>query len=89
MFRLLFRLDSASRLHPGVPSAFQRAHFFVPFFYKHLRHTGACMLAGSGAVDDYLLVARNLCQARFNLIHWYSYSAFDPGFASVIRPLAA
>src|SRR5437868_1041862 len=89
LFGFVFWLGGAGGFDPGVPSAFQSTHFFVAFVEKHLRHTGAGVLARSGTVDDDLAVAGNLTQARFNFVHRNAYRAFDFNLAVVVRTWAA
>ena len=89
LFWFVFRLELAAAFDPGVPSSFERAHFFVAFIEQHLRHTGARMLARSGAVDDDLFVARDLVQVRFDVTRSDANCAFDLLIRPVIRPLTA
>lgn len=53
---------------PAMEAACERSHPFDPASSEQQRHTGARRLAGSGAVEDDLPLARDLAMPRLELV---------------------
>ncbi len=79
---LVFWLDRVAGLLPGIEPAEQSLDASESFLTQCPRHTGAGSFVRSGAVDDYLLVFRQLGEPGGQIIEGDMDGAFDPDGAA-------